>query len=260
MILELLFVILLIVAISVVAYRGAVHEFQILQKDYGNQIDWSSHLAEQLPLIVRNLPKHWLGPWTAQQTSHKSWVVFVKDGNGKKYRTSWTNWLQSSPENLPPQPVNKHDLANVARLQYTLENWTAENFRRWSWIPVSVPKPFVFRSHEVEGIRKTTAEFTAIVSTDGEPLELWLAHEGAVPSSVANDLIQNDPWIQTTATIPWIGEVKFIEIRLRPGNAILVPKHWYIAIRNTGTQHAWFWTGEFHTPISRFASWIHDKS
>jgi len=34
MIFEVLFLVLLIFGIAVVAYRGAVHEFQILQKDY----------------------------------------------------------------------------------------------------------------------------------------------------------------------------------------------------------------------------------
>jgi hypothetical protein len=257
MVLELLFLALLIFVLCVFAYRGAVHEFQILQKEYGPEIDWSEVLGEGLPLVVRSLPKSWMGGWTHQATKQKSWVVYVRapDRPNKRLRTTWSEYIQ---ETNTARPVidNPQEIARVARLPHAFENWTESGFRRWSWLPVGTPTPYVFSDHDIQGVRKTRAEFTAIVATDGAPLEIWLAHEGAIPENVVDDLLYRDPWTQTTDTIPWINEVRYVEIKLRPGNALLVPKHWYYALRSSGAMDAdaWFWVGAVQTPMSWLAS------
>lgn len=248
MVLELLFLCLLIIGLCVVAYRGAIHEFQILQKDYDPDNDWSALLSEQLPIVIRGLPRHLLGGWTAAKTDQKTWMVKVRDAQGKAYRTTWNNWLKHP--SLAPE--NMDELAEAVRLKHTFENWGVEDIRRWSWLPASTPTPHVL--HTATGVKKTTAEFTAIVATDGAPLELWIAHEGAISSQVSDELLGKDPWIQTSESIPWINTVKYIEIRLRPGNAVLIPSHWWYALRPASATPSWFWVGEFHTPISRVAT------
>lgn len=248
MLLEGAFLLIIILAVCIVIYRGAVHEFQILQKEYTPENDWKQPLSEQLPLVIRNLPRHLLGGWTHAKTAHKHWIVYIRQ-NRKKFRTTWAEWLKD-PSILPE---NINEIATVARLQNTIQNWSMEGITRWSWLPPATPLPYIFGSEQFLGVSKTAAEFTVIVSTDGEPLDLWIAHEGAVPTNVADKLINKDPWIQTNKTIPWIGEVKYIEVKLRPGNAILIPKHWYYACKPSAS-YSWFWIGEFHTPISAAAS------
>ena len=249
MILESLFLILLVVGLCVLAYRGANHEFQILQKDYTRDTNWSEVLSEQLPLVIRDLPKHWLGSWTKQRTEQKAWVVTITDDEDRQYRTTWNVW-QATPN--APQPDNMKDIGQHAKLNNALLNWNTEDFRCWSWLPASVssPIPAVFSETTPARLQKTTAESTVIVSTDGVPLEVWIAHEGAVPSATAELLLENDPWLTTTDTIPDINEVKYIEITLRPTQAVVLPKHWFYAIRAATTGQAWFWTAQFHTPIS----------
>jgi hypothetical protein len=253
MILEFLFIGLLVFGICVFAYRGAVHEFQILQKDYASDVKWSEMLSEQLPIVIRTLPSRWLGAWTKRHTEQKSWVLTVVDEEGKKFRTTWAHWLQEpkgQPQNLP-------ELASVAKLDTTVQNWTDEGFRHWSWLPTSTPAPSILSDTQFQGVKKTTAEYTAIVTTDGQPLELWIAHEGAIPENVADDLKGKNPWTQTTAEIPWIGEVKYIEVKLRPGNAIIIPRHWWYALRVAEDKgQAWYWKNEFQTPISWIVSSI----
>lgn len=256
MVLEVLFLALLIAGLCALAYRGAVHEFQILQKDFNEENDWSTLLSEELPLVIRGIPKSWSGAWSEKATSKKSWMVLVKQKqDGRRFKTTWANWLQTSYPK--PQPQNIKEIAAVARLDHNISNWTSDGCRRWSWLPPYTPHPYVFGPSDYKGVKKTTAEFTAIVSTDGAPLELWIAHEGAIPSNVSEDLIDKDPWTQTTDTISWIGEVKYIEIKLRPNNAILIPKHWWLAIRHGGGDSAaWFWTAEFHTPMSAIVGFL----
>lgn len=248
MVLELLFLALLIAGLCALAYRSATHEFQILQKDFTNDNNWSELLSEELPLVVRGVPKSWLGTWSERSTAKKTWQVVVKQDD-RRFKTTWATWLTTPYPK--PQPQNIAEISAVARLDYSLSNWTADGFRRWSWLPTGAPSPYVFGPQDWKGVQKTTAEFTAVVATDGAALEIWIAHEGAIPTNVSTDLVGKNPWEQTTEDIPWIGEVKFIEIKLRAGNALVVPKHWWLAVRHAGGDGAaWFWTAEFQTPVS----------
>jgi len=237
-----------------IMYRGAIHEFQILQKDYSADQNWSELFVEQLPLVVRGIPNHWLGNWTRQQTQRKTWVVKVRDEQGRLYRTTWNQWLED-PQGVP-ETLN--DLSTGAKLDSAIRNWGDDGFRRWFWFPTTTPEPCIVTNNGARGIDKTTAELTTIVSTDGAPLELWIAHEGAIPDNVADDIRGKNPWVLTTKEIPWIGDVKYIEVKLRPGNAITIPAHWWYALKTEegAKDEAWYWTAESHTLPSLFASFV----
>jgi len=246
---EILFLTVLIFGISVWMYRSAIHEFQILQKDYSSEHDWASLLEEQLPLVIRSLPKHWLGAWTRTNTRHKTWVVKVRDDEGRLFRTTWNHWLEE-PVGIPE---NLEELATTAKLDTTIRHWNDDGFRRWFWLPPRTPVPSILL--KPKGVVKTTAAVTTIVSTDGAPLELWIAHEGAIPANVADELRGENPWVLTTKEIPWIGEVKYIEVKLRPGNAITIPAHWWYALKSDEGQ-AWYWVAESQTLPSLFATFV----
>jgi hypothetical protein len=143
--------------------------------------------------------------------------------------------------------------------------WEDGGFKRWSWIPAHLTQTtvHVLGPTDIRQVQKTTAASTLLQATDGAPLTLWLAHEGAVPAKVIPALLQKDPWSLTADAVPWISEVKFVEIRLRPGNAIAIPTHWYWAAKpqpgDVGSMScmadgSWFWIAEFQTPISWLVS------
>lgn len=254
MILELVFLTLLVIGICVLFYRGAVHEFQILQKEYEPEMNWGEVLSEELPLVIRGLPKNWVGGWSARITGRRTWKTLVRNADGRKLRTTWMNYVETPAPR--PALLNGAEIAEAARLSHTLSNWRDDGFGRWSWLPASAatPEPGILTSADFRGVTKMTAEFTAFVATEGAPLEIWLAHEGAIPAKVAEDLVGKNPWMQTTNTIPWIDEVKFIEIKLRPGNALVVPRHWWVALRGAEPADSWYWSAAFHTPVSYAAS------
>ena len=263
MILGIVIVLLIVLGLTVVYYRGALYEFQILQKDYSPSMKWADFLSEQLPLVIRNIPKKWAGNWS-EEVAMKPWMVTVGKGNGKgkdakKSKTiSWREWLA-----YPSSPIlNAKELGLKTKLDITIQHW--EPLRRWYWIPVGSPTPYVLSSNPHNlciGLQKTTADATAIVSTSGSPLEVWVSHEGGIPSSLTDTLTGKNPWIQSTNEIPGVENVKFIEILLRPGNVIVLPAHWWFAIRcHTHTKRSWFWTHEFHSPVSWIATAIKNKN
>jgi len=248
MVFELLFLTLLILGVCIVAYRGAIHEFQILQRDYEPNMTWKDLISEQLPIVIRNIPKYWIGGWTQSNTENKTWTTIVRE-KGRGFRTTWNVWIQGSHTTMPE---NIQDIVTAMKLQNTSEHMIADGFSHWSWIPHYRVNPHVLPVKGFRGVRKTVAEFTGIIATDGAPIELWIAHEGAIPPTVSTPLTGKNPWEQTTTEIPWIDTVKYIEIKLRPGNAIFIPRHWWYAIRSPieSDTTSWYIQNEFHTPIS----------
>jgi hypothetical protein len=261
MFLESLLVILLILGFLVMAYKGAVHEFQILQKDWAPNIDWSPLLGEQLPIVIRNVPPEWRGTdWAHKATAQKSWPILVRGEGGKMLRGAWGPWLSGHPGE--PAIENLDEIAPFVNIP--AHAWTDGGFRRWSWLPTGFARTSVGilgpTEDAVQPLRKTVAAATVLQATDGAPLQVWLAHEGAIPATVS--LEGKDPW---RSTAPWIGEVKFIEMRLRAGNALVLPPHWWYALRPeidvfgsyaTMAEGSWWWSTEFHTPVSALVATV----
>jgi hypothetical protein len=273
MFIELLVLLALVAAICYVAYRSAIHEFQILQKDYDPDTDWGALLSEQLPLVIRDVPPSWLGGWTYGKTGHKTWPVYVQQGKGKgkdskRRKVAWNAYL--AEQQKQKQSVDCEDLAASVKLLQTFQNWGYDGMSRPWWLPVGTPTPHLFVQDDHTGLEKTKAEWTVIASTDGAPLELWVAHEGAVPPDVYEYEEPVNPWTATTEHYPWVGDVKFIEIKLRPGNVLMLPRHWWFAVRSAlgGTEGieeegpslnahgAWWWRGDFHSVTSRVVSLV----
>lgn len=253
MILELIIALILVLAVSVFFYRSSSEEFQILQREYIPNTPWDDLLNEQLPVVIRNLPKSMQGGWSESRTLAKRWPVTLFDvDNQQYYKTTWDAYIH---EQTIEQPVNMNEIAEILKLDETARNWRLDGFNKWYWLPTSMPNPIVAQPSYVHGVQKSLAEAKLIVNTDGGPLRIWLAHGGAIPPAVIPLLKGKNPWIQTTDDIPWITEVKYIELILRPGNALLLPRHWYYAIISE-EMATWYWEAEFHSPISRLASQI----
>ena len=256
MILQTLILLLLIFGICVISYRGALHEFQILQKEYKSDIRWSEILYEQLPIVIRNAPPSWLGNWNLQKTGTKTWNVSVQVKKGKKILMPFSKWIRY-PNSVAE---NRSDLGKQVRLNLTIQNWT--NFRKWSWLPPTTPIPYVLSNlpnNSFFGLKKTVADATAIVSTDGVPLEIWISHEAGIPSSIVEELRGLNPWIQSTNEIPGVENVKYIEMLLRPRNILILPCHWWFALRSVQSNSSdlrlsWFWIHEFQNPVSFLAT------
>lgn len=240
MILEFLFVCLLLFAIALISYKSAVHEYEILQRDFSDDVVWSDLLSENLPIVVRNIPKSWIGGWVAVRHVNRPYEIHVRDETGKRLKTTFYSWLQS--------PKNTTYLETIPDVRLNTSTPISEvGFSRWFYIPHLYTEPRALSNLSVVPLKETIAEYTILVATDGEPITLWLAHEGALTNI---DILGKDPWSITSQEYPTIGDVKYIEIRLRPGNAIGIPKHWYYAVKNEGEEASWYYIADLHSPVS----------
>jgi hypothetical protein len=270
MILESLFVILLLIVLTVIFYRSALHEYTILQKDWdAEDVKWSALLSERAPLVVRKVPIQWIRLWTSARTSKFGWPVVIHDD--KRVRSNWSIWLNAKSSGLQ-KIMNTSDLATTAGLHEQAAD-IALNFRRPFWLPGSFAVNNVNANvippteHAFVGLKKTTAEATAWISTDGAPLRIWIAHEGATKGGdwLPAKPYGRNPWTFKPEETPWISDLKFLEILLRPGNMLILPPHWWVALRcyepdNTkNIKGAWYWSCEFQSPISWVATRFHNK-
>jgi hypothetical protein len=59
----------------------------------------------------------------------------------------------------------------------------------------------------------------------------------------------------TIKDTPFVGDLKFIDIILRPGNCIFMPAHWFVSWTTTAaaTKTPMVGTISYHTPISYLA-------
>jgi len=271
MFLESLFIILLILVFTVIFYRAAIHEYTILQRNWSDDSKWSDLLAERAPLIVREIPAEWTKFWTIARNANFNWPVVINDGK-QRVRSNLAAWLKAK-NTRTHSIMNCSDLGAAAALPEQA-NEIGQHFRRPLWLPGS----FAVKNTQANiippyenafvGLQKTTAEATCWVATDGAPLRIWLAHEGATKGGewLPAKPYGRNPWTIKTEETPWIAELKFLEIVLRPGNLLILPPHWWVAIKphkaagTTPVEGCWYWTTEFHSPISWVATRFHNTS
>jgi hypothetical protein len=271
MLLESVFVILLILVFTVIFYRAAIHEYTIIQKDWATiDTNWSELIAERSPLIIRECPKEWIKLWNRSRTANFGWPVVLKEGN-KKVRASWSTYLKTGVS-ANKSILNGDVLADTAGLA-DYASVISNEIRRPFWLPGSLSVSGLSANiiqpinSAYVGLKKTTAESTCWICTDGAPMRIWLAHEGATKGGewLPNNPYGRDPWNFKPEETPWISELKYIEIRLRAGNVLILPPHWWVALRcdiNDGKligDGSWYWTTEFHSPISYLASCFQNK-
>jgi hypothetical protein len=154
---------------------------------------------------------------------------------------------------------NGERLASSVGIADVVQEWRSAGVYRWTWLPISSCVVHLLPPVDsaVIPLQQVRSDCKWIVATDGAPLRLWLAHEGAIPSELK--LEGRNPWTLTTKEFPWIVDVKFMEMRLRPGQGVFLPTHWWVAIKPelpvvsdapTVADGSWCWTADLNTPIS----------
>lgn len=264
--LELIVIALVIIGIGLLMYRGAIHEFQINQKDYNEENNWSDLLSEKVPLVIRNVPNNLTQKWTMKRTGSRNWPVLLYE-KGSNVRTHWNNWIHTpiSKENVDKihtKYKNAERLATSANIDEMIHDWRDNGLSRLVWL---------FGNYKTKGVvlppienvctplTQVHSDALLLVCSDGCNMNLWLAHEGSIPSGIEKQMIGKNPWNLTSIEVPWIVDVKYVEMRLKPGQAIIIPSHWYYSVKPelpivgsdiTVGSGSWYYTTEFHTPIS----------
>jgi hypothetical protein len=103
------------------------------------------------------------------------------------------------------------------------------------------------------GLRKTYSTWTCLIPTDGEIIVTIMPEtvESSLPAKWSGIFPAN----LTTKDTPFVADLKFIDIILRPGNCLFMPAHWFMSWTSTpeSNKTPMVCSISYHSPISFLA-------
>jgi hypothetical protein len=226
-------------------YKQANHDFRL------NQIEWSKRetaldlMHERAPLIIRGIP--FVSCWTyndiVTRTAYDKLKVFKE--------VSLSEWVTSSRASTEcPWRYNQAEqIAHASGIAVWANKWINPMIisvisRGWIY-----PRYHCWAGNV--GLRRTYATWTCIVPIDNE---ITVA---IMPETVENELptkwIDCFPSQLTLQDTPFVADLKYIDIKLRPGTCLFMPAHWFISWMVVGEKLSTVCTISYHTPISLLA-------
>jgi hypothetical protein len=245
--LEIILIIGIIFIILIFFYKQAICEFRINQIEWSQKDNISSLLTEKVPFVLRSIPSATF--WTHQDVLNrpcfKNIPIFQE--------TTLTQWIESStPDSLCPWKYTQAE---------TISSITGINIWANKWINPLIINPFLqfwmFPKYHSwagnVGLKKTFATWTCIFPIDGEIILTIMPENNQ--SYLPTHWVGLFPANLTIKDTPFVSDLKFIDIILRPSNCIFIPAHWFISWTTTSdaTITPMVSTISYHTPISLLA-------
>lgn len=225
-------------------YKQAVCEFRINQLEWAKREDIRPLLHESIPLVIRGLPP--LACWSRQDVMTRDCYTNLP----LFQEMNLAEWMQGAPADTgcPWRYAQAEQIAAASGLSVWATKWLhpailSPVMKLW-WRP---------RYHcwaGKMGLQRTYAMWTCILPVDGEIVVSIMPEtvESALPTHWAGCV----PSELTAKDTPFLADVKYMDVVLRPGHALMMPPHWFMS-----------WTGKkdipmvctvsYHSPISALA-------
>jgi len=234
------------VFIAILFYKQANESFQILQLDAERIKELPTLYADHSPIVVRGVELPPLG--TEAELRRRPAVLAALAAPATPVAVALTR------PGFRYSPVTTAFLAKESGL----DTWFRMNLFD-SLLPSPYTKWLYFSKTSLwpsgRGLFKTTAYQTLVMPTQGTAI-LTLLLQTMVPYLPTR--WEGRRFASLTAEdTPLLSQLKFIEIRVRTGNFVLVPPHLLMDIRTEATEGqpaAWVFLAEVHHPISGFAT------
>lgn len=245
--LEIILILGVIFIILTFFYKQAVCEFRL------NQIEWTQRdtlrtvLSEKIPLVLRGIPTatFWTHDDVMSRPCFQDLSIFQE--------MTLVEWLSqaNSSSVCPWKDAQAEKIASVSGMAIWSKKWMEpalfSSFLKF-WM---TPRYHCWTG--TVGLRKTFATWTCLFPVDGEILVSILPE--TAESSLPADWIGRVPTEITAKDTPFLQDLKYIDIVLRPGNALFMPPHWFVSWRALDTKSIcpMTCTLSYHTPISLLA-------
>jgi hypothetical protein len=235
---DIILIIIVIFLILFFFYRQAVCEFRINQIEWQQKSNMAELISEKCPIVLRSIPTATF--WTHEDVTLRdcySQIPIFKE-------MTLADWLHASNANTMCQWTDK-EAEKIAAVS-SLKIWATK------WLNPVITNRFLFPKYYCwagsKGLQKTTAAWTAIFVTDGEISVSIMpeSNEAFLPASWQDRF----PFEFTIKDTPFINDLKYIDIILRPGNSLFMPAHWYISWSSTGEITPMVATIQYHSPVS----------
>lgn len=247
---EIFFILALLFGVFILFYRQAIEQYNILQIE-GTQIaDLPKLLSERSPVVVRDIgaPKLFLPETLRPNPRLLSFPLSAHANLGTYLQTP------GKPGSFKLSKQAAQTLARETGLQVWAEHtWFSRFFSNAWWEKLHSLSAEAYVGEK--GLRKTIAIYTMVYPTSA-PLEVTLLteHQQTYLPKVWRGKF---PEVLTIQDTPLVGEIKYINIKVRPGNVLVIPTHWFVSIRAADREAEdpilWSWL-EIHNPISSLAA------
>lgn len=244
--LEIICIAVIIFAILVFFHNQANYEFKI------NQIGWLERekatdlILEKHPLVLKGVSP--VAFWTQQDCLMRSCYTKVPVFKDK----GLSEWLMTAKKDTPCPWSNEH--ANLLGQISGLETWTE------LWLnPLVHTNPVWTAWYRpvsscwagTRGLWLTQARWTCLFVTEGS------IQVSIMPATCKKSLPPDWKGLHvgalTVYDTPFVGDLKFMDIVVRPGHMLILPAHWFVCWQGLEGSEAcpMVCSVEYHTPISR---------
>ena len=244
MILEILFIFAVLCAVLILFYRQAIEQYNILQIESEQMEELPKLLGERTPLVLHDIgqPKLFTADALKSNGRLQQFPIGQKQTLGQYIQT----------------PSRQSSLTKKAALLLAKESGLAV-WAEHTWFPKLFQHPLLQHIHFMtteafigeQGLRKTTGIVTMLYPTAGT-FEITLMteqQEKCLPPLWRGKY----PELFTIQDTPLAGEIKYITIKLRPGNILCIPTHWYYSVRASEKDKPALWS---KFTVDNPVSWI----
>ncbi len=243
-------------------YKQSVEEYKLNQISFSQAEALPALLAEKSPIVVLDTPH--IPFWNSADLKSRPALAAGRLVNGIPIGDA----IHLNVKELKP-----HFLFNKSQAALLGEKTGAPVWIQNKWLKHIVPPTLQWATQPScrawfgsRGLQSTTAPWTLLTVSEGTA-QVSLLHkkyDTYLPSRWKNRL----PTELTPADTPFLGDIAYIDVILRPGTTLLVPAHWKMswAAATTDTtkeasqpQQAFVLETAFHHPLSRLVEMIDDK-
>lgn len=246
--LEIILIGVVIFLILTFFYKQAVCEFRFNQIEWGQKDKLGGLFQERVPIVVRGIPKS--GFWTHEDVIMRESYNYVPVFEDQ----ALSQWIVSTNEETicPWEREQAERISSVSGLPVWAERTINTAVQTNPFFKVWL-RPSYFCWSGQKGLFKTTASWSVIFVTEGSVVVTIMPEN--VESSLPPAWKGCFPTTLTAHDTPFIGDLKFVDIILRPGNCLLMPSHWFVSWTSAEGSNIcpMVCSIEYHTPISKLA-------
>ena len=257
--LEWIFIAILSFVILTFFHNQASFEYKISQIGWEQREGLSDLLMERVPLVVKGMPP--VSFWTHQDILMRDCynpVPLFDD-------STLSEWLvtTTSATACPWSSEHARLLGEVSGLGIWMERELHPAVHTNSlWASWYRGEPSCWAGER--SLWRSSARWTIIMPTEGAIQVSIMAGSKASKKSLPPSLESVHPSRLTVYDTPFVSDLKYIDIVLRTGAALIMPSHWYISWTslfsgesgNSNSVCPMVCIIEYHTPISLFGRWV----
>lgn len=235
--------------IAILFYKQVNEEFQILQLESERLEEIPQLLGDRAPIVVREFQTPPIG---TQEALEKRVGILQMAIDSK---TTLRQLLANKPAlaNYKFSPETTEFLAKESGLQVWFEHHLYKNLLPNPWTaPLYSFRTELWPDHR--GLTKSTAVVTMLMPTQGTAIVSLLLPKMTpyLPPGWKGRHFSS----LSSADTPLIGQIQFLELKIRKGTFALLPPHLIYDVRTADDSDLPVWTliAHIHHPISRLAS------